>query len=109
MVGYEVRNFDEVEFQASTFKEYDLAGRDTRRYAKPPLQLEGKLTRIWYEAPGNTRALELYRNYASELAANGFAVLYDSSRTQRQGSGPTFSPASAAPAATSSGTTEANT
>ncbi len=32
MVGYEVRNFDEVEFQTSTFKEYDLAGRGTRQY-----------------------------------------------------------------------------
>lgn len=85
IVGYEVRNFDEVEFQTATFKEYDLAGRGTRRYAKPPLRLEGKLTRIWYEAPGSTRALELYRNYVNELVANGFAVLYDSSRDPAAG------------------------
>ncbi|MFN3436240.1 MAG: OmpA family protein [Acidovorax sp.] len=79
IVGYEVRNFDAVEFQTSTFKEYDLAA-SARRYVQPPLQLEGKLTRLWYEAPGETRSLELYRNYVNELTAAGFQPLYDSTR-----------------------------
>ena len=79
IVGYDARNFDAIEFQTSTFKEFDLdAG--ARRYAKPPLVLEGKLTRLWYEAPGNTRSLELYRNYVNELAAQGFKPLYDSTQ-----------------------------
>lgn len=79
IVGYEVRNFDTVEFQTSTFKEYDLAA-STRRYVQAPLVLEGKLTRLWYEAPGSTRSLELYRNYVNDLTAAGFRPLYDSTR-----------------------------
>lgn len=85
IVGYEVRNFDAVEFQTSTFKEFDLQVRK-RRYAQPPLALEGKLTRLWYEAPGATRSLELFRNYANELAASGFTALYDSTRDSAAGS-----------------------
>lgn len=85
IVGYEVRNFDAVEFQTSTFKEFDLQAYQ-RRYAKPPLVLEGKLTRLWYEAPGATRSLELFRNYANDLAASGFTALYDSTRDSAAGS-----------------------
>ena len=77
IVGYDARNFDAVAFQTSTFKEMKLNPLQ-RVYAQPPLELEGKLTRLWYEAPGNTRALELYRNYANELKGNGFTALYDS-------------------------------
>lgn len=79
IVGYEVRNFDEVDFQTSTFTGYDLKTRE-RRYAQPPLHQEGKLTRLWYEAPGETRALELYRNYVNDLTASGFKTLYDSTK-----------------------------
>ena len=79
IVGYEMRNFDEVDFQTSTFKEFDL-GSYKRVYAEPALHLEGKLTRLWYEAPGQTRALELYRNYVNELTGNGFKALYDSTQ-----------------------------
>lgn len=84
LVGYEVRNFDEVEFQTSTFKEFDL-GVGMRRYVQPPLQLEGRLTRLWYEAAGETRALELYRNYVTELTGNGFQTLYDSTKDPAAG------------------------
>ena len=84
LVGYEVRNFDEVEFQTSTFKEFDL-GVGMRRYVQPPLQLEGRLTRLWYEAAGETRALELYRNYVNELAGGGFRTLYDSTKDPAAG------------------------
>jgi len=84
IVGYEVRNFDAVDFQTSTFREYDLKAQ-ARRYAEPPLHLEGKLTRLWYEAPGETRSLELYRNYANELSAAGFKTLYDSTGDPKAG------------------------
>ena len=84
LVGYEVRNFDEIEFQTSTFKEFDL-GVGMRRYVQPPLPLEGRLTRLWYEAAGETRSLELYRNYVNELAGNGFQMLYDSSKDPAAG------------------------
>ena len=84
LVGYEVRNFDAVEFQTSTFKEFDLDA-STRRYVQPPLQLEGKLTRLWYEAAGETRSLELYRNYVNELTASGFKAVYDSTKDPAAG------------------------
>lgn len=84
IVGYEARNFDAVEFQTSTFNRFDLEA-GLRRYVQPPLALEGKLTRIWYEAPGETRSLELYRNYVNELAASGFKSLYDSTRDTAAG------------------------
>lgn len=84
LVGYEVRNFDEVDFQTSTFKQFDLKSYQ-RVYAEPPLHLEGKLTRLWYEAPGSTRALEIYRNYVDELTGNGFETLYDSARDPKAG------------------------
>lgn len=84
IVGYEVRNFDEVDFQTSTFKELDLKTYK-RVYVEPPLHLEGKLTRLWYEAPGSTRALEIYRNYVNELVGNGFETLYDSTKDPKAG------------------------
>lgn len=84
IVGYEVRDFDEVDFQTSTFKEFDLKSYK-RVYVEPPLRLEGKLTRLWYEAPGSTRALEIYRNYVSELTRSGFETLYDSTKDSQAG------------------------
>lgn len=76
LIGYEVRNFDSVDFQTSTFRKYDLQTR-SRQYAEPALRQEGQLTRLWYEAAGGTRSTELYRNYVNELKAAGFKVLYD--------------------------------
>ncbi len=84
IVGYEVHDFDALDFQTSTFKEFDL-GKHARVYVKPPLHLEGKLTRFWYEAPGKTRSLEIYRNYANELTTHGFHALYDSTRDPAAG------------------------
>ncbi len=79
IVGYAVRNFERVELQTSTFAEYDLKAQK-RVYAKDPLVLEGKLTRLWYEAAGTTTSTELFRNYSNELKAAGFTTLYDSTR-----------------------------
>ena len=89
LIGYETRNFDAVEFQTSTFKDYDIKA-DKRIYAQPPLLLEGKLTRLWYEAPGQTRALEIYRNYVNEITSAGFKPLYDSTTDQAAKNWPNF-------------------
>lgn len=89
IVGYDARNFDAIDFQTSTFKEFNLDGRK-RIYVKPPLAQEGKLTRLWYEAPGDTRSLELYRNYANELKRGGFATLYDSTADPAAGNWTNF-------------------
>ncbi len=46
----------------------------------PPLALSGSLTRLWYEAAGEASSLELLRNYENELKAEGFEILYDSTK-----------------------------
>lgn len=77
IVGYEVKRFDTYELQTSTFKRYNLETKK-REFAEPPLKLEGSRTQTWYEAPGDTSATELIRNYQNELKAQGFQMLYDS-------------------------------
>ena len=79
IVGYEVKRFEQVDLQTSTFKRYNLE-TNRREFADPPLKLEGALTRIWYEAPGDASATELIGNYRNELKAQGFQVLYDSTQ-----------------------------
>ena len=46
---------------------------------------EGERTRIWYESAGDTTSVEVFRNYATELAAQGFTVMYDSSKDAKAG------------------------
>jgi len=77
IIGYQVKSFDEYELQTSTFVRYNLETKK-REFARPPLKPEGRLTRIWYEAAGDTGALEVYRNYLNELRSKGFVILYDS-------------------------------
>jgi outer membrane protein OmpA-like peptidoglycan-associated protein len=77
IVGYDVKRFDRSEVQTSTYKGYSFA-KKSREYAKPPLAVEGTVTRIWYEAAGQASAVELLRNYRNELLAQKFQVLYDS-------------------------------
>ncbi len=89
IVGYEARNFDEIDFQTSTYAGHDSRSRE-RRYAEAPLHLEGKLTRYWYEAPGDIRSVEVFRNYVNDLAASGFETLYDSSKDAKAKSWPAF-------------------
>ena len=79
IVGYDLKRFDRYTLQTSTFKSYSFAGKQ-RDYAKPPLLLEGTVTRIWYEAAGPTSSIELLRNYQNELLAQKFQILYDSSK-----------------------------
>ncbi len=42
--------------------------------------MKGVLPRIWYEAVGESSATELAGNYRNELTAQGFRILYDSSK-----------------------------
>ena len=79
IVGYQVKRFDAYELQTSTFSRYNLESKK-QEYVKPPLKLEGRLTRIWYEVAGDTGSLEVFRNYVNELAAKGFVILYDSKK-----------------------------
>ena len=52
----------------SSFVKFNLT-TGKREFATPPVVAEGKRTRIWYEAPGATSSVEVFRNYAAELTA----------------------------------------
>lgn len=84
IVGYDIKRFDEYSLQTSTFKRYNLDGK-RREFVKPPIQLEGGVTRIWYEAAGEASSAELAGNYRNELKSHGFRVIYDSSKDQDTG------------------------
>ncbi len=79
IVGYHVKRFDEYELQTSTFNRYNLETK-RREYVAPSLKPEGRLTRIWYEVPGDVGSLEVFRNYLNELRSKGFVILYDSKK-----------------------------
>ncbi|NLX19207.1 MAG: OmpA family protein [Desulfobulbus sp.] len=79
IVAYDTKRFVEYDLQTSTYTSLDLDTKK-RHYVDPPLHLEGALTRIWYEAAGDTSSLELLRNYRNELTAEGFDILYDSTK-----------------------------
>ena len=84
IVAYDVKQFDSVDIPTSSFVKFNLT-TGNREFASPPIVAEGKRTRIWYEAPGDTGSQEVFRNYANELAAQGFTVLYDSSKDAKLG------------------------
>jgi OmpA-OmpF porin, OOP family len=79
IVGYQVKRFESYDLQSSTFKKYDLKAK-RRDYAQPPLKVEGALTQVWYESPGDTSSTELIRNYQNELLSKGYRILYDSTK-----------------------------
>ena len=83
IVTYDTKRFDEVEIPTSTFRAYNLQTKK-REFVSPPIKAEGVRTRIWYEAPGATSA-EVFRNYANELTAQGFTMLYDSTQDPKLG------------------------
>jgi len=78
IVAYDQKRFDVYELPTSTFKGYSFK-TSRREYVTPPLQLEGTVTRIWYEAAGEASAIEVIRNYQNDMKAAGFQILYDSS------------------------------
>lgn len=79
LIGYQQLAHGSIDFQTTTYTGFDLdAGR--RRYAEPALTLDGRVTRLWYEAAGNTTAAQLYDSHARALAAQGFQTLYDSAQ-----------------------------
>lgn len=79
IVAYETKRFESYELQTSTFKTYEFDSK-RRTYVKPPMIVEGGLTRIWYESAGETSSTELMRNYQNELKASNFQILYDAAK-----------------------------
>ncbi len=84
IVAYDVKRFDSVDIPTSRFVKFNLS-TGKREFAEPPVVAEGRRTRIWYEAPGDTSSLEVFRNYAAELTAQGFTLLYDSTQDAKLG------------------------
>jgi len=84
IVAYDVKQFDSVDIPTSSFVKLNLS-TGKREFAAAPVVAEGRRTRIWYEAPGDTSSLEVFRNYANELAAQGFTTLYDSTKDAKLG------------------------
>ncbi len=76
IVAYDVKRFDSVAFQTSSFKKGASTGNE---FAQPPLVVEGARTRIWYEGPGMS-SLEIIRQYQ---AIEGFEILWDSSNDSK--------------------------
>lgn len=84
IVAYDKKRFDTVDIPTSTFARYNLTSKK-REFASPATVAEGERTRIWYESAGDTTSVEVFRNYATELAAQGFTVLYDSTKDAKAG------------------------
>jgi OmpA-OmpF porin, OOP family len=84
IVGYDNKRFDRVDIPTSTFTKYNLTTK-SREFKQPAISAEGERTQIWYESSGDTSTIEIYRNYATELAAQGFTILYDSAADKSSG------------------------
>ncbi len=78
IVAYDRKRFDPYVLQTGTFQKYNLQSKKNEYARAEPL--EGAVTRIWYESAGATSSTELLRNYQNELKAQGFELLYDSTR-----------------------------
>lgn len=67
-----------TEYQVTAFDEFTLPlGKEDHegKFAKTQ-HLEGKITRLVYDAPAGRSLLEVYRNYESALKRGGFQVLW---------------------------------
>jgi outer membrane protein OmpA-like peptidoglycan-associated protein len=78
---YLYSEFDEVMFP--------LGKANNQGQFDKSLRLEGKVTRIGYEAPAHRSILEIYRNYESALLKSGFQVLWSCVNNEGCGPGPT--------------------
>ncbi|MCO5145568.1 MAG: DUF4892 domain-containing protein [Aquamicrobium sp.] len=76
--GYAVSAFDEYELVAGATVR--SATGSTAAVSENPIQIEGKVTHLFYRAPPDRSPLEVFRNYESVLAAAGFDVLFSCSR-----------------------------
>ena len=79
ITGYTVTAFDECVLPLGKLK-----GDGTFEKSQP---LEGKITRIAYDAPAGRSILEIYRNYEDALKKGGFKILYSCTNTDGCGGG----------------------
>lgn len=76
--AYKQSEFDEAALLQAPVDYKSMEERDATedRSGKEWLKVEGRHTRIRYEAPAERSSLELFRNYESKLKANGFEQIY---------------------------------
>jgi len=73
---YEVKQFDEYTLPlGKAVREYDEEFESVFKLTESK-RLEGKITRIFYEAPKDRSTLEIYRSYESALKRAGFEILF---------------------------------
>ncbi|MFL6658400.1 MAG: DUF4892 domain-containing protein [Massilia sp.] len=77
MVGYKVKEFDEVNLVAGK-RTFDKADKGINNL----LRLEGKYTRIAYNYPPERSSLEVMRNYQAALEKAGLKVLFSCAREE---------------------------
>ena len=78
IVGYDYKRFDEYTVPTGTFQKFDTAVY--RPVWASTQKIEGAVTKLWYESPGDTSVAELVRNYQNEVASHGGTTLYDSGK-----------------------------
>ena len=82
IVYYDVKQFDEY-ILALGKVEWERDEDDKRVFnLTKSKQLEGKVTRIQYDAPEDRSTLEIYRNYESALKRAGFEILFAGAREE---------------------------
>jgi outer membrane protein OmpA-like peptidoglycan-associated protein len=76
--AYKQQQFDEASLLQAPVDYQSMVERDALedRSGAAWLKLEGRHTRIRYEAPAERSSLELFRNYEAKLKANGFEQVY---------------------------------
>jgi len=82
IVYYDVKQFDEYILALGKVEwERDEDYKRVFNLTKSK-QLEGKVTRIQYDAPEDRSTLEIYRNYESALKRAGFEILFAEAREE---------------------------
>lgn len=76
--AYKQSEFDEAALLQAPVDYQSMVDRDAvdDRSGTEWLKLEGRHTKIRYEAPAERSSLELFRNYEAKLKANGFEQVY---------------------------------
>lgn len=75
IIGYDYRKFDEYKIQTTPFV-------DNNKTKEPLKTIEGAVTRIWYEIPGDNSSAEVFGNYVNDLNAAGFKILWNSTKDE---------------------------
>ena len=77
-----------TQYHEAAYDEFNLPlGKTNDTALEKSQHLEGKITRIAYDAPFGRTALEIYRNYESALTKAGFKILFSCVNNDGCGSG----------------------